>query len=61
MYIPREADCGRIGSAELQQISAKATAASENWISKIIELPAIENGMPGRNGQRKPGTTQRVA
>src|SRR5215470_3590915 len=41
------------------QISAKAISMSENWIATIIELPGvIENGMPGRNGQRKPGTTR---
>lgn len=41
------------------QISAKAISASENWTMTMIELPGvIENGMPGRSGQRKPGTTR---
>ena len=41
------------------QISAKAMSASENWTITMIELPGvIESGMPGRNGQRKPGTTR---
>jgi hypothetical protein len=32
-------------------------SASENWTITMIELPGvIESGMPGRNGQRKPGT-----
>src|SRR5215467_2618685 len=34
-------------------------SASENWTITMIELPGvIEGGMPGRNGQRKPGTTR---
>src|SRR5262249_54853564 len=34
-------------------------SASENWTMTMIELPGvIEGGMPGRNGQRKPGTTR---
>src|SRR6516164_9378985 len=34
-------------------------SASENWTMTMIELPGvIESGMPGRNGQRKPGTTR---
>src|ERR1700746_972004 len=34
-------------------------SASENWTITMIELPGvIESGMPGRNGQRKPGTTR---
>ena len=41
------------------QNSAKAMSASENWTITMIELPGvIESGMPGRNGQRKPGTTR---
>src|SRR5215831_19414381 len=34
-------------------------SASEHWTITMIELPGvIESGMPGRNGQRKPGTTR---
>src|SRR6516225_2875272 len=33
-------------------------SASENWTITMIELPGvIEGGMPGKNGERKPGTT----
>ena len=39
--------------------AAKAMSASENWTITMIELPGvIEGGMPGKNGQRKPGTTR---
>src|SRR6516165_7600624 len=41
------------------QISAKATSASKFWTEAMIELPGVrEDGMLGRNGQRKPGTTR---
>jgi len=34
-------------------------SASENWTATMIELPGvIEDGMSGRNSQRKPGTTR---
>src|SRR5215471_2955936 len=34
-------------------------SASENWTITMTELPGvIEGGMPGKNGQRKPGTTR---
>src|SRR5262249_43741325 len=33
--------------------------ASKFWTDTMIELPGVkEDGMPGRNGQRKPGTTR---
>src|SRR6516165_2892604 len=42
------------------QISAKATSTSKFWTEAMIELPGVrEDGMLGRNGQRKPGTTRR--
>ena len=57
--MPREADCGNFGSCRAAQISAKAMSASKNWTITMFELPGvIEDGMPGRNGQRKPGTTR---
>ena len=41
------------------QISAKATSASKFWIETMIELPGVkEDGMSGRNVQRKLGTTR---
>ena len=41
------------------QISAKAMSASKNWTMTMFELlGVIEDGMPGRNGQRKPGTAR---
>jgi hypothetical protein len=34
-------------------------SASETWTMMMTELPGvIEGGMPGENGQRKPGTTR---
>jgi hypothetical protein len=50
-----EASSRRVGD----QISAKAMSASKNWTMTMFELPGvIEDGMPGRNGQRKPGTAR---
>ena len=41
------------------QNSAKATSASKIWTKAMTELPGVrEDGMSGRNGQRKPGTTR---
>jgi hypothetical protein len=41
------------------QISAKATSASMLWTETMIELPGVkEDGMSGRNVQRKLGTTR---
>ena len=41
------------------QISAKATSASTFWIETMTELPGVkEDGMSGRNVQRKLGTTR---
>lgn len=41
------------------QISAKATSASKFWTETMFELPGVkEDGMSGRNAQRKPGTTR---
>ena len=34
-------------------------SASKNWTMTMFEFPGvIEDGMPGRNGQRKPGTAR---
>ena len=34
-------------------------SASKNWTMTMLELPGVmEDGMPGRNGQRKPGTAR---
>ena len=41
------------------QISAKASSASKFWTEMMIELPGVkEDGMSGRNVQRKLGTTR---
>ena len=56
---PREADCGNFWECRAAQISAKAMSASKTWTLPMSELPGvIEDGMPGRNGQRKPGTAR---
>ena len=59
MRAPRETDLREGRECRAAQISAKAMSASETWTMTMIELPGvIESGMPGRNGQRKPGTTR---
>jgi len=56
---PREADCGNFGSAEPLRSRRRPCSASETWTITMTKLPGvIEDGMPGRNGQRKPGTTR---
>jgi hypothetical protein len=58
-YEPRVKRIAGDWECRAAQISAKAMSASENWTITMIELPGvIEGGMPGRNGQRKPGTTR---
>ena len=58
MRAPREADCGRIGSAELLRSRRRPCRHRSSGLA-MIELPGvIESGMPRRNGQRKPGTTR---
>jgi len=55
---PRETDCGRIGSAELFR-SRRRRRRHRRSGHTMTELPGVrEGGMPGRNGQRKPGTTR---
>jgi hypothetical protein len=56
---PRETDCGISGSAEPLRSRRRPVSASRNWTRSMTELPGVrEDGMPGRNGQRKPGTTR---
>jgi hypothetical protein len=56
---PRETDCGRIGSAEPLRSRRRLRRCRSSGPQTIIELPGVrEDGMPGRNGQRKLGTTR---
>src|SRR6476469_9351109 len=58
---PRETDCGRIGSAEPVQISAKAMSASKFWTcnDRAPRGHSERHAKKTRkNGQRKPGTTR---
>ena len=56
---PRETDCGTIGSAEPFGPWRRPMSTSVFWTETMIELPeVIEDGMSGRNVQRKPGTAR---
>src|SRR6201981_1147370 len=59
MHAPCESDYGNYGSAEPLRPRRRPTSASETWTMTMSELPGVlEGGMPGRNRQRKPGTTR---
>jgi hypothetical protein len=54
---PRETDCGTIGSAEPVRLRRRLYQHRSSGLA-MIELPGVvEDGMPGKNGQRKLGTT----
>ena len=54
---PRETDCGRIGSAE--PLRSRRRPCRHRSSGPMIELLGVrEDGMSGRNEQRKPGTTR---
>src|SRR6516164_333908 len=54
MRRPRGTDCGRIGSAEPLEGHVGIEV-----LEHIDVVPGVgEDGMPGRNEQRKPGTTR---
>ena len=56
---PREADCGSLGSAEPLSSRRRPMSTSLHWNLSMFELPGVvEDSMPGRNGQRKPGTAR---
>jgi hypothetical protein len=56
---PRESDCGRLGSVELLACGEDRVVISGDWMRSDGELPeVVEDGMSGRNGQRKLGTTR---
>ena len=56
---PRETDLREFGSAEPLSSRRRPMSASLVWNFKDVELPGVvEDGMPGRNGQRKPGTAR---
>jgi len=55
-YVPRGKRIAGDRECRAAQISAKATSTPKFWTSDV-ELPGvIEDGMPGKNGQRKLGT-----
>ena len=59
MRAPREADCGSLGSAEPLRSRRRPMSTSLLWNLSMIELPGVrEDGMSGRNVQRKPGTAR---
>ena len=59
MRAPRETDCGILGSAEPLRSRRRPMSTSLLWNLSMSELPGvIEDGMPGRNVQRKPGTAR---
>ncbi len=56
---PRETDCGIVGSAEPLRSRRRPVSTSQDWTHAMFELPGvIEDGMSGRNGQRKLGTAR---
>ena len=56
---PRETDCGMVGSAEPLGSRRRPVSASRDWTRSMTDLPGVrEDGMSGRNGQRKRGTTR---
>lgn len=51
--------CGVVGSAELLSSRRRPMSASLLWNSWMSELPGVvEDGMSGKNGERKPGTAR---
>ena len=59
MQAPRETDCGILGSAEPLRSRRRPMSTSLLWNLSMFELPGvIEDGMSGRNVQRKPGTAR---
>src|SRR6516225_8564665 len=58
MVPPRETDCGKIGNAE-PLISRRRPCRHRCLELTVSKSPgSVEDGMPGRNGQRKPGTAR---
>jgi hypothetical protein len=56
---PRETDCGINGSAEPLRSRRRPMTTWLLWNLSMSELPGvIEDGMSGRNVQRKPGTAR---
>jgi hypothetical protein len=56
---PRGTDCGILGSAEPLAHRRRPMSTSLLWNLWMFELPGVlGDGMPGRNGQRKPGTAR---
>jgi hypothetical protein len=58
MVTSRETDCGDIGNAE-PVISRRRPCQHRCLERSMLKSPgSVEDGMPGRKGQRKPGTTR---
>ena len=58
IFPPRETDCGNVGSAETLLLRRRPMSTSLPGTDDV-ELPGVgEDGMSGKNGQRKPGTTR---
>jgi hypothetical protein len=56
---PRETDCGTIESAEPLRSRRRPTSTSNYWTYSMSELSGVsEDGMLGRNTQRKFGTSR---
>lgn len=56
---PRETDRGIVGSAEPLRSRRRPVSTPQDWTHAMFELPGvIEDGMSGRNGQRKLGTAR---
>src|SRR5215831_19014590 len=57
-FPPRETDCGNFGSAETLLLRRRPMSTSLPGTDDV-ELPGVvEDGMSGKNGQRKPGTSR---
>src|SRR5215470_317519 len=51
--------CGSLGSAEPIKTRRRPMSTSLHWNLRKFELPGVvEDGMLGRNGKRKPGTSR---
>ena len=57
-FTPRETDCRDIGSAEPVQAWRRPMSASLSGTDDVELLGVSGDGMPGRNVQRKPGTSR---
>ena len=55
----RETGCRSVGSAEPLSSRRRPMSTSILWNLSMLELPGVvEDGMSGKNGERKPGTAR---